>query len=1225
MKNQIRLGFFVLFIMLFSACATFEAQYKNNQKPTSAFPQDKQIEHSFYIIGDAGNASQGEVPIALKSLKEALKTAPKKSTTLFLGDNIYENGLPPKEHEDRALAEYRLQVQVDAVKDFEGQTIFMPGNHDWYSGLKGLKRQEKFIEDALGKNTFLPENGCPIEKVKISDDVVLLVVDTQWYITNWDKHPTMNDNCEIKTRNLFFDELKSQIKKARGKTTIIAMHNPLFSNGNHGGQYDFNSHLKPVPVLGTLKNILRKTGGVANVDDQNSQYRTFKKRLITLARENDKVVVLSGHDHNLQYIIKESIPQIVSGSGSKLTATRNVGGGVFSYAVPGYVRLDVFTDGSSYARFYNANDNSIVFETEVLKEDVKDNNTNFSSDFSKEKTATIYSKEETTKGGLYRMFWGERYRKYFSTEVKVPTVNLDTLFGGLTPVRKGGGNQSMSLRLEDEDGREYVMRALRKNALQYMQAFAFKDQYIEGQFEGTYTENLVLDMFAGSHPYAPFTVGTLADAIGVMHTNPVLYYVPKQKALGAFNAEFGDMLYMIEERAADGHGDKASFAYSNELISTYDMMNELKKDEDNVVDEAAYIKARLFDMLIGDWDRHEDQWRWAKFKEGKKTVYRPMPRDRDQAFSIMSDGVLLGVATRIVPAMRLLQGYEEELNSPKWFNLEPYPLDMALIAESNKTVWNAQVQHIVNGITDEVINEAFEFFPPEVRDETIDEIKKKLKGRRRNLQKISDTYYKHINKFAVIKGTNKDDWFEIERLPSTTKITAYRIKKGEKGEIFHQREYTYKETKEIWIYGLDDDDVFKVTGEGKNLIKIRLIGGQNKDVYNIENGKKIKIYDFKSKESVFVTNKGAKKLTDDYETNVYDHKKLKYNSNQLIPVLGANPDDGFKIGVSNTYSVFGFERNPFTSRHIIGAQYYFATDGYDLTYKGEFANVFGSWNLGVDVQFTSPNYSVNFFGFGNETNNPNVDDDNMFDMDYNRVKLRTFKINPSIHWKGMYGSKLRLGLSYEDIDVEETTGRFINTFYQANGEETHHDFLGAEANFNYRNKDNEAFPTLGMEFDFTGGYKTNLDESRGFAYIIPSLGIDYKLVPSGQLVFATKVKGHINFGNDFEFYQGASLGASDGLRGYRNQRFTGKRAFYQNTDIRLNLRKLKTSLLPLDIGIYGGFDYGRVWVSGEGSDKWNNSVGGGVFFNGANMITGNVSAFNSDDGVRFAFQLGFGF
>ena len=32
-----------------------------------------------------------------------------------------------------------------------------------------------------------------------------------------------------------------------------------------------------------------------------------------------------------------------------------------------------------------------------------------------------------------------------------------------------------------------------------------------------------------------------------------------------------------------------------------------------------------------------------------------------------------------------------------------------------------------------------------------------------------------------------------------------------------------------------------------------------------------------------------------------------------------------------------------------------------------------------------------------------------------------------------------------------------------------------------------------------------------------------------------------------------------------------------------------------------------------------------IFFNGANMIVGNLSAFNSDDGLRLAFKLGFGF
>ena len=74
-----------------------------------------------------------------------------------------------------------------------------------------------------------------------------------------------------------------------------------------------------------------------------------------------------------------------------------------------------------------------------------------------------------------------------------------------------------------------------------------------------------------------------------------------------------------------------------------------------------------------------------------------------------------------------------------------------------------------------------------------------------------------------------------------------------------------------------------------------------------------------------------KKLTDDYETNVYDHKKLKNSSNQLIPSIGANPDDGLKIGFVNTLNtILVLRRNPFSSQHTFSGGYYFATDGFEL-------------------------------------------------------------------------------------------------------------------------------------------------------------------------------------------------------------------------------------------------------------------------------------------------------
>ena len=1225
MKTLIKLAYSICTLLILSGCATFEAQYSSSQSKDSSLNKD--IEHSFYLIGDAGNSPMGGITPALQSFKEALEQAPANSTAIFLGDNIYEKGLPKESDPGREFAEYQLKVQTDAAKNFKGETIFIPGNHDWYAdGPEGLKRQEKYIEDVLGKNTFLPENGCPIKRVRL-DAIDIIVVDSHWYITNWDKHPTINDNCLFNTRQLFLDEFESLIKKAIGRTTIVAIHHPMYSNGPHGGQYSFGSHMTPIPVLGTLKNVVRKTGGIVDVDLQHKRYNELKRRLVTVAQHNEKVIFVSGHDHNLQYIKADNLHQIVSGSGSKLTPTRNVGGGQFSYGTNGYAQLDVYKDGSSQLKFYSSDEQKVVYSTEVIPPDpVFDKD--YPANFPPQMSASIFTEEEVDVGGFYRFMWGDRYRKQYGLKISAPTVNLDTLFGGLKPVRKGGGNQSKSLRLEDKNGAQYVMRALRKQASQYLQAVVFTEQFVEGQFENTDVEEFTLDVFSGAHPYAPFVIGTLADGAQVYHTNPVLFYVPKQNAIGKYNDEFGDELYMIEEHTSEGHSHLASFGYQDKLLPTDEMMKKIHKDEDVVIDEASYIRARLFDMLIGDWDRHMDQWRWIEFKEDGKKVYRPMPRDRDQAFSKMSDGFAFGLTVALAPGTRLLRSYSEDLKDVKGVNIEPYPLDMELIQHSEKEVWDEQVKIIQEGVTDAVIEEAFLNFPEEVRDEDAEEIKRLLKARRSNLQKISDRYFELVNKFAVLKGTDKDDWFDIERLANgKTKVTAYRIKQGEKADIFHERIYDHEETKEIWIYALDDDDVFHTFGEGDHLIKVRLIGGQNNDTYNIENGKRLTYYDFKSKKSTVITNKGTQKFNDDYEPNVHDYKKLKNDTNALIPTIGFNPDDGIKIGVANTYTNYGFERNPFSSRNKVSGAYYFATNGYELNYNGEFANVLKNVNVAIDAQFNSPNYAINYFGLGNDTKNFEADENDGMDvnLDFNRVRIRSFHVMPSFVWRGQQEANFRIGFIYETNEVERTPGRFIETIPEDDAVFDDQNFYGVEASYNYENRDNDAFPTLGMLVNLTTGYKNNTQTSKGFGYIIPELGFAYKLEPSGKVVLATKFHAHFNLGNDFEFYQGAQLGAKTGLRGFRNERFTGKRAYVQTTDLRWNFGNLKTSVVPFSMGIYGGFDYGRVWVSNDTSKKWHNNFGGGFFINVVDFVVGSVGLFDSDDGLRFSFNLGFGF
>ena len=1214
-----------LLLGLVLSCATFKPQYAEDDIQATTAPESP-LEHTFYLVGDAGYSPMGDQAIALKHLGETLETASKNSTTLFLGDNIYQKGLPKKEHKDRLQAEHNINSQIKAVANYKGETIFIPGNHDWYAnGLEGLDRQEDYIDDVLGKNSFLPEKGCPIEHETISEGIELIIVDSKWYLTNWDKHPTMNDHCQIKTREAFFDEFESEIKKARGKTTIVAMHHPMFSNGPHGGKYSFNEHMKPVPILGTVKNVLRKTTGVSPEDFQNKRYNEFRERIITIAQYNDRVIFTSGHEHNLQYLESDNLVQIVSGSGAKKTATKIGCGGLFSFGEYGFARLDVYKDGSSQVTFFDSKTKEIVYNRQVFEAFSEQKTSDYVLPENETIESSIYTTEETTKSGFYKMLWGERFRADYSQNIIAPVAYLDSLHGGLTPIRKGGGHQSNSLRLATKNGQEYVMRGLRKNALKYIQSTGFKNQYVEGQFEDTFTQDLILDVFTGSHPYAPFVIGYLSDAVEIYHTNPVLFYIPKQKALEPFNDDFGDELYMIEEHAGDNHGDKASFGFSDELISTTDMLQEIRSDEDISIDEAAYIRARLFDMIIGDWDRHEDQWRWAKFEKDGKTVYKPFPRDRDQAFSRMTDGFLMGMASKLIPASKRLRSYNPTISNLKALNTVPYSLDMAIINEANKKVWDTQVEYIRSHLTDKVIEMAFYEMPKEINQEKVSEIKQILIQRRNDLPQIADDYFTIINKYTVITGTDKDDWFDIDRKSNgETKITGYRIKDGKKADIFHEKVYSKDQTKEIWVYALDDDDVFHVYGEGNHYIRMRLIGGQNNDVYNINNGKNILIYDFKSKPNTIEAKKGNLKLVDDYETNIYDYLKLKNNTNQFMPVIGFNPDDGFKLGFSDTYTAYGFERNPFSSQHTISGAFYFATSGYDLRYKGEFSNVIGRLSLGIDAVFTSPNYTINFFGYGNETTNPNTDGQDL-SLDYNRVKLRTLKFAPSLIKKGELGSEVKLELSYQSIEVEETTDRFINEFYDSNNIENTNNFLGAELSYYFRNVDNEAYPTLGFTADFKLGYRNNIEENTNMGYLVPSISIDYKLDPLGRLVLASKINGHVTYGNNYEFYQAASIGASNGLRGYRNQRFTGKHAYYQLTDLRYTFNKLKTGLLPINFGVYAGFDYGRVWVQHDDSDIWHNSYGGGVFVVAAELFTVNTSLFNSDDGLRFAIALGLSF
>ncbi|WP_226294289.1 metallophosphoesterase [Aquimarina algicola] len=1231
---------FILLIVLLGGCATYKPKYKEPFDQTLS-KQDSEIERTFYLIGDAGYSKPGKSAPGLLMLEKYLERNQQKNDhVIFLGDNIYPDGMPKKVEKDRAIAEHRLDAQIKSVETFEGQTYFIPGNHDWYNeGIKGLEREKKYVENKLDdKKLFRPKVGCALESISITKNIQLIILDSQWYLQDWDKHPTINDNCpEIKTREAMFLEVESEFKKNQNKTILFALHHPLYTNGSHGGQYRLAKHLfpsqkkVPLPVLGSIAMQIRTSGAISIQDNQNKQYKSLVKRLETLAKGAEKVIFASGHEHSLQYIEHEGIKQIVSGAGSKSSYATLGNDGLFAYTGQGFAKLDIYKDGSSWVSYFGNNNNEpqLIYKKEVFKPESRYDLEDLPLIKQNVVDASVYNSESTERTEFYESIWGDHYRDLYGTKIKAKVAMLDTLYGGMEVVRKGGGHQTRSVRLKTKDGREFNMRALKKSGVKFLQSTMFKDNYIEESLENTISEDILKDFYTASHPYIFTVIPELSDAIGVYHTNPKIYYVPKQRALGKYNLDHGNELYMIVERPEEHHKNLSSFGKPDDIESTSDVYERLRRDEKYKIDESAYIRARLFDMLIGDWDRHQDQWRWAEFKLGNGDhIFKPIPRDRDQAFSNF-DGGFMGALRGILGFANQFQVYDKELKNVKWMNIAATRLDRTLIRNSKREEWTKQAEYIQKNLSDENIEKAFQNIPPKAKGRDLKIIKENLKGRRDNLKNIANRYYDYLSDLIILTGTDKDDFIDIERQnDGNTKITISRIKDGKKADTISSQIYNKKDTKEIWIYGLDDDDQFKVYGTPKRPIKIRIIGGQNNDVYDIKKGRKVKIYDHKSKPNTFKRKGGAGiKLTNRYNINLFNKDENIITTTSVLPTIGFNPDDGVKIGASTIITSKGFYQNPFTTQHKINTGFYFATQGFDVGYKGEFAGILGNYNLLLEGKYTSPNFAVNFFGFGNASEN----NQDKLGFDYNRVKLSTYSIAIGAIKNGRFGSLFKYHLSVEGIQADNTANRFISNEVSSDDPEFFNRkwFTGLDAIYQYESYDITINPTRGMKFDFNIGGRMNIDHTeRSFGYIKSYLGFYNSLSRNRKWVLKTAAQSQFNIGRLYEFYQSAQLGGENLLRGYRNQRFSGQSSLAGSLDIRYSFDQFKTRVLPIQIGLFAGADTGRVWLKSNrnrDNDKWHNNIGGGLWINSADAISGTLNLFTGEDGARFSFAFMFKF
>lgn len=1188
------------------------------------------------LIGDAGELHQdGHNPV-IDAVKSRFDLQDARNTVLYLGDNVYPYGMPDPTSSRYPLSKEILDYQVNLVRNTNTQAYFIPGNHDWEkskpNGWETIINQQLYVDSLnLPNVNFLPKDGCPgpIE-VALDKNITLVIMDTEWWLFPYAK-PGPESSCDFKTKQDVLTELSDIVIRNRNKLVIFASHHPFRSYGIHGGYYTLKQHIFPLtdlkkglyiplPVVGSIYPLTRGVFGTPE-DLPNPDYQELVSGVEAAFKSHGPAIFVAGHDHSLQFIKDKENYYIGSGSGAKETRVKKGPKSLYASNENGYAALEISKNGNITVQYYTVDKTdgpsftSSLFNVQDIRSEQQAN----ASPTAKELPPFITMPADTQyihKTGIHYWLLGHNYRTVWAAPVNFPVLDINKEKGGLKILQRGGGMQTLSLRLEDKSGTEWVLRSVKK----------YPEKAIPAELKNTIAKDVVQDQISASNPYATMAVASLAEAAGVPHTNPTFVYLPKDTSLGIYASTHGDDVYLFEEREPVVKG---------KTYNTIKVLEQIQGDNDNTIDQEAVARARMLDLLMADWDRHDDQWRWGVKKHKKRDTkeYYPIPRDRDQAFFV-NQGVITAIAARkwVMPKF---QGFKPYFPNIEYQNPSAQPFDRSFMNEIDEEKWKRISHELVQSLPDSVIAAAVARFPDTVRKQVGDFTIKTLIARRDKLEKSSLDFYHFLAKDVDVTGTKKDELFTIERQKDGfVSLNVNKIsKKGEVQQNIYSRTFDPNVTREVRIFGLGGEDKFDIKGDYHTPIHIRIIGGKDNDTYRDSTtqhaGNHIRIYEKRGGADTFQLAGNERRILSYDPANIkYERTPLLYIYDKLMPLAtaGFNSDDGLSLGVGFQYTKQGFRKRPFASRQTLTAGHSLGTEAWQFKYLGEFTDVIGNTDLALTATAKAPNNTINFFGYGNET---------VFEKDLKIKYYRTrfslynveplFKTNLSNKFQLIYGPTF----TYYTLDKDATKGRIIEDF-DKNGLDSlsvyqSKFYAGLKLGYQIDTRNNTIAPTRGFYWNTTlhGNQGLN-DQQRHYLQLSTDMSIYTSFSTPANLVLVTRFGGGKLWGH-YEYFQAMYLGGVQNLRGYRNYRFAGDAMAFNNTELRLKLFEFRSYLFPATVGLLAFNDVGRVWKSGEKSSAWHDGYGGGIYFSPVNMLILTATVGRSEEEVLPYITFGFRF
>ena len=406
------------------------------------------------LVGDAGQLTNGKQPV-VNSIRKNIPLD-KKSTVLYLGDNLYKTGLPDNTLPTYDLAKAPLDSQIHIAESRDAKVYFVPGNHDWANGSsigwESILRVQTYI-DLLGNNKVfqLPRDGCPGPvEVDINDSVMVVFMDTQWWLMEYDK-PGIESDCNQKTKSEVISELGEILSDNEEKLIILAVHHPFKSYGPHGGYFTIKQHIFPftdinekwyfpLPVLGSAYPLTRAVFGTIQ-DIKHPFYQDMINQVEKVVKPFKNVIYASGHEHTLQLIQDSGRNYIVSGSGSKSNRVSKGPGTKFSTSDNGYAVMTVTNNKKVYLDFYTVDNDTDsttkryseqILDFSLEKEPEASDSAKRIPDFAFKDSAVISASDKFKNWtGLKKTVLGKNYRDQWNEPVAMKVFNIRTEKGGL--------------------------------------------------------------------------------------------------------------------------------------------------------------------------------------------------------------------------------------------------------------------------------------------------------------------------------------------------------------------------------------------------------------------------------------------------------------------------------------------------------------------------------------------------------------------------------------------------------------------------------------------------------------------------------------------------------------------------------------------------------------------------------------------------------------------------